>query len=111
MVLTEGMQYGCTPMTFNNYGAVYEIADDGRNGCLISTFSLKHYRNRLVELMSEDKNHNVMLVDSKEKEEEFSVENVVNKWEDPLLIRENNQKHIGLFCFLFPFVFVVGGFV
>lgn len=82
MVLTEGMQYGCIPMTFNNYGAAYEIIDDGINGCLIPAFSLKHYRNRLAELMLDDKKRNTMMVAAKEKVEEFSVENVVEKWED-----------------------------
>ena len=31
MVLTEGMQYGCIPMTFNNYGAAYEIGGASQN--------------------------------------------------------------------------------
>ena len=81
MVLTEGMQYGCIPMTFNNYGAAYEIIDDGINGCLIPAFSLKHYRNRLAELMLDDKKRNTMMVAAKEKVEEFSVETVADKWE------------------------------
>lgn len=81
MALTEGMQYGCIPCTFNNYGAAFEIIDDGVNGCLIPAFDLKNYADRLSELMSNDQKRIQMAQASIQKVAKFSVENVVDKWE------------------------------
>lgn len=81
MSLTEGMQYGCIPFTFNNYGAAYEIIDDGVNGCLIPAYNLKKYARRLSELMADDDRRAKMSIATVEKVKQFSVESVVDKWE------------------------------
>lgn len=81
MVLTEGMQYGCIPFTFNNYGAAFEIIDDGINGCLIPAFRLKKYASRLSELMENQSKRNEMAKAAIEKVKIFSVENIADKWE------------------------------
>lgn len=81
MTLTEGMQYGCIPFTFNNYGAAYEIIDDGVNGCLIPAYNLKKYAKRLSELMKNEDKRSRMSVAAIEKVKIFSVENVTDKWE------------------------------
>lgn len=82
MALTEGMQYGCVPFTFNNYGAAFEIIDDGLNGCLIPAFNLKKYASRLSELMQDENKRKKMSKAAMIKVKKFSVENVVNQWED-----------------------------
>ena len=82
MALTEGMQYGCIPFTFSNYGAAYEIIDDGINGCLIPAYNLKKYASRLSKLMSDDAMRLKMSMAAIEKVKMFSVENVVDKWEE-----------------------------
>lgn len=82
MVLTEGMQYGCIPFTFNNYGAAYDIIDDGVNGCLIPAFDLKKYATRLSKLMSDEDKRVEMSKAAIEKVKKFSVENVGDKWEE-----------------------------
>lgn len=82
MSLTEGMQYGCIPFTFNNYGAASDIIDDDINGCLIKAFNVKEYANRLSELMNDDKKRIRMSNAAIEKVKSFSVENVVIKWEE-----------------------------
>lgn len=84
MVITEGMQYGCIPLTFKSYGAAYDVIDDGVNGCLIPAFDLKVYANRLSELMSDDQRRLKMSKAAIEKVRRFSVENVVDKWEELL---------------------------
>lgn len=81
MVLTEGMQYGCIPFTFDNYGAAFEIIDDGLNGCLISAFDLKEYAFRLSGLMSNCEKRIEMSKEAVKKVKMFSPENVVDKWE------------------------------
>lgn len=81
MALTEGMQFGCIPFTFNNYGAASDIIDDGINGCLISPFNLKQYVNRLNVLMEDESKRRVMSKAAVEKVERFSASNIVDKWE------------------------------
>lgn len=82
MALTEGMAHGCIPFTFNNYGAAFDVVDDGINGCLIKAFDIKEYSIRLEELMSNDIKRIKMGKAALKKVEKFSVENVVKKWED-----------------------------
>ena len=81
MSLTEGMQYGCVPFTFNNYGAASDIIDDGVNGCLIKAYDIKEYSNRLSELMRDENKRSRMSKSALKKVESFSVEQVVTKWE------------------------------
>ncbi|MBR5851396.1 MAG: glycosyltransferase [Bacteroidaceae bacterium] len=81
MALTEGMQYGCIPFTFNNYGAASDIIDDGINGCLIPAYDLKKYVFRLSELMLDADRRIKMSKAAIEKVKKFSVENVVDKWD------------------------------
>lgn len=81
MVLTEGMQFGCIPLTFNNYGAASEIIDDNVNGCLITPFDLKEYAKRLSELMGSGEKRKTMALASIEKVKQFSAKNIADKWE------------------------------
>ena len=81
MTLTEGMQHGCIPFTFNNYGAAYEIIDDGVNGCLIQAYNLREYANRLSELINDKNKRSKMSKAAIEKVKKFSVENVVDRWD------------------------------
>lgn len=82
MTLTEGMAYGCIPFTFNNYGAASDIIDDGINGCLIKAFDKKTYASRLSCLMSDKNKREEMSKSAIKKVQAFSVENIVNKWEE-----------------------------
>lgn len=82
MALTEGMAHGCIPLTFNNYGAAYDIIDDNINGCLINAFDIKEYSFRLEELMSNENKRIEMGKAALKKVEKFSAENVVKMWED-----------------------------
>lgn len=82
MALTEGMQYGCIPFTFSNYGAAFEIIDDGVNGCLIPAFDIKKYANRLSELILDHSKRIQMSAAAMEKVQKFSVKNVANRWEE-----------------------------
>ena len=84
MALTEGMQYGCIPVSFNNYGAAFEIIDDGLNGCLIPAYNLKKYASRLSELMSNENKRMEMSKAAMEKVKYFDVENVADQWENLL---------------------------
>lgn len=81
MTLTEGMQCGCIPFTFNNYAAASDIIDDGINGCLIRPYDLYEYKTRLEELMINKKLRNQMSLAARVKVERFNVENVAFMWD------------------------------
>lgn len=81
MSLTEGMQCGCIPFTFNNYAAASDIIDDGINGCLIRPYNLNDYKKRLEELMINKNLRNRMSLAAKEKVRRFNIENVSMLWD------------------------------
>lgn len=81
MTLTEGMTYGCVPFTFGNYGAAYDIIDDGVNGCIIPAFDIKHYARRLSEIMSDENKRLTMGQAAQDKVKQFSAENIVEQWD------------------------------
>lgn len=82
MTLTEGMQFGCIPITFNSYGGASDIIDNDLNGCLITPFDINEYAIRLSELMGNETKRKTMASAATEKVKEFSVENVADKWEE-----------------------------
>lgn len=92
MALTEGMQCGCIPITFNSYGAASDIIDDGINGCLIEPFNLREYARRLSDLMSDEHKRERMSEAAQKKVKQFDVSNVAKKWNE--LIQELLSKQI-----------------
>lgn len=81
MALTEGMQYGCIPVTFNSYGAASDIIEDGVSGCLIRPFSLRQYAKCLSKLMKDEALRTKMSNEAYKKVCEFDSENIVQKWD------------------------------
>ena len=82
MALTEGMQFGCIPLTFNNYGAASDIIDDGINGFLIPAYNKKKYTMYLAELMQNDSKRERMAMAAYSKSMNFDIENIVDQWEE-----------------------------
>lgn len=82
MALTEGMSYGCVPITFDSFVASRDIIDDGINGFLITAFSLDEYAQRLRFLMSDSIIRNNMAKAAQVKVESFAVEGIAERWID-----------------------------
>ena len=82
MALTEGMQYGCVPVTFNNYGAASDIIEDGVSGCLIDPLNLHQYKCRLSKLMKDDNLRKKMGEEAIRKVRDFDSNIVASKWND-----------------------------
>lgn len=80
MSLTEGMQCGCIPFTFNNYAAASDIIDDGINGCLIKPYDICEYASKLATLMSNDKLRHKMSAAAKIKVREFDIDKISFNW-------------------------------
>lgn len=82
MALTEGMTFGCVPFTFGNYGAAYDIIDDGVNGYVIPAFDTNQYAKKLSEIM-EDRDRRVLMTQAAQRKvQDFSIENVALKWDE-----------------------------
>ena len=82
MVLTEAMQCGAVPVAFNSFASVTDIIDDGRNGILIKPFSIKEYEKKLRQLMDNPDMLSQMSKNAQQDIEKYSVENVVDQWEE-----------------------------
>lgn len=82
MALTEGMTFGCVPFTFGNYGAAYDIIDDGGNGYVIPAFDTNQYAKKLSEIM-EDRDKRVSMAQAAQRKvQDFSIDNVALKWDE-----------------------------
>ena len=82
MVLTEAMQYGCVPVTFNSYRSVKDIITPGRNGMLVKPFDLNEYADKLRVLMRDNKTREKMSYNGFEDVKRFDAERVVKQWID-----------------------------
>ena len=81
-VLVEAMNCGCVPMVFNSYACAPDIIDNDVNGFLIEPFDIDQYSRKLGLLMDNLELMRKMSLACKEKAKKFSLEVVLNKWED-----------------------------
>ena len=80
MILTEGMQYGCVPITYDSYTAVRYIINDGRDGILVTPFDLDEYAEKLAHLMENEDLCQRLSNAAIESVKQFDAENVMPKW-------------------------------
>lgn len=81
MVLVEAMSQGVVPLAFDSYASVHDIIDDGRNGFLVTPFSINEYAEKLAKLMDDDAQRERMSRNCLHGVQRYSKENVVNQWE------------------------------
>lgn len=81
MVLVEAMAHGVVPLAFDSYASVHDIIDDGRNGFLVTPFSINEYAEKLAKLMDDDAQRERMSRNCLHDVQQYSKENIVNKWE------------------------------
>lgn len=94
-VLVESMNCGCVPVVFNSYACASDIIDNESNGFLIKPFDIDNYSKRLGLLMNNLELRKKMSYACKEKSKQFSLEIVLNKWEDLFYNRDLTKKN---FC-------------
>lgn len=78
------MQYGVIPIAFNSYLSVTDIIDDGVNGLLVDAMDVDKYVEALVSLAHDEASRKRMGQAAIEKAKLFSIDSVVDKWEDLL---------------------------
>lgn len=92
LVLIEGMEYGVVPLVYDSYAAVHDIIDDGINGFIVpQPYSDEKFVKRIEHLMQDDDLLSTLSKSAMTKAKEFSLDNIVNKWENILTIIKNNK--------------------
>lgn len=81
-VLVESMSCGCVPVVFNSYACAPDIIDNDANGFLIEPFDIDQYSRKLGLLMDNLELRRKMSLACKEKAKKFSLEKVLDSWED-----------------------------
>ena len=80
MVLIEAMQFGCIPISYNTFEAVYDIIDDGINGFIVNKKILSMAK-RIQQCIDGEYNLNNLSEQAQQKVNKFSVDIIVNQWE------------------------------
>lgn len=95
-VLVESMSCGCIPVVFNSYASVSDIIDNKVNGFLIEPYDINLYSMKLCFLMDNLDERGKMSHACKEKSMHFSLDTVLDKWEELLCnsIPPNGKKNV-----------------
>lgn len=80
MVLTEAMSYGVVPMAFSSFASVHDLLLDDRQK--VMPFSIKEYASKLKYLMDNSSLRSELIDQGYKIVNRFSVDNVVNQWEN-----------------------------
>lgn len=81
MALTEAMQYGVVPITFNSFASASEIINDGVNGYLAEPYSINDFASKLRELMINENKRKEMSRNAFSDVKKYDLENIVSQWE------------------------------
>lgn len=80
MVMMEAMPMGCCCISFDSFGAINDIIEDGYNGCIVPNNNIKKYAKCLSELMLDDKKRITMGVNAIESSKRFTLEKIGEQW-------------------------------
>lgn len=81
MVITEAMQCGTVPVTFDSFASARDIIEHGRNGLLISPFNLNELECSLRLLMTNNEIKEEMSKNARVDVQRFSIDKVCDMWE------------------------------
>jgi glycosyltransferase involved in cell wall biosynthesis len=81
MTLIESQNFGCIPVAMNNFVSVRDIIDDGQNGFIIPNGNLDVLIEKVCLLIDNALLREKMAKNGMESIKKFSVENIVEKWE------------------------------
>lgn len=84
MVINEAMAQGCVPACYGSFEAAYEIIDDDKNGIITCNMNPDELVDRLHQVVSREGCLRNMAEEGIRKIEKFSVENIVDQWEDKI---------------------------
>ena len=92
LVLAESMEYGVVPLVYDSYAAVHDIIDEGVNGCIVpQPYTDEGFVNRIEGLMQDEDKLITFSKAARSKAKEFSLEQIVTKWEELLMKIKHKQ--------------------
>lgn len=82
MTLLEAQMYGCVPVVFNNFEAIYDIIEDGVNGSIVEPKEgLKAFADRVEELAIDSALYRNMSSNAVSYiQQKFNKNTIVNQW-------------------------------
>lgn len=84
MVITEAMQHGCVPITYNTFSAANDMISDEHDGFLITPFNSKEYKEKLI-LLTDYNTYKSMSLNAFNATKKFDFNAIIDSWEDMLL--------------------------
>ncbi len=86
MTLIESQNFGCIPLAMDSFASVNDVIDNGQNGFIIPNGNLNILIEKICLLIDNAELRERMAKNGMENVKKFSVENIVEKWEN--VIRE-----------------------
>ena len=80
LTLTEAMQYKCVPVVMSTYSSIFDIVDDGKNGCLILNVDSKTMADKVLWLAENPQKLNDMADEAYKKTQCFAADKIADKW-------------------------------
>ena len=80
MCLTEAMQFGCVPIAFDSFSAVYDIIKSGETGELVKSFNKKKYVEKLIHLIEDETYRKKLSKNAFQYIKRYDIENILPKW-------------------------------
>ena len=80
MCLTEAMQFGCVPIAFDSFSAVYDIIKPGETGELVKSFDKKEYVGKLIHLIDEETYRKKLSKNAFQYVKRYDIANILPKW-------------------------------
>lgn len=80
-VVIEAATFGCVPVAFNSFAAIYDIIENGENGFVVPAFDLDAYAEALALLMSDDVLRERLGRAALKIADKFSPEKIGAQWE------------------------------
>lgn len=80
MCLTEAMQFGCVPIAFDSFSAVYDIIKPGETGELVKSFDKKEYVGKLIHLIDDETYRKKLSKNAFLYVKRYDIANILPKW-------------------------------
>ena len=80
MCLTEAMQFGCVPIAFDSFSAVYDIIKPGETGELVKSFDKKEYVGKLIHLIDDETCRKKLSKNAFQYVKRYDIANILPKW-------------------------------
>lgn len=80
MCLTEAMQFGCVPIAFDSFSAVYDIIKSGETGELVKLFNKKKYVEKLIHLIDDETYRKKLSKNAFQYVKRYDIANILPKW-------------------------------